>query len=227
MLERIPHYDPEQLSYSLDALAGNERKESGSYYTPTALVDCLLDSALDPLIDQACAQPTAADRAAALLDITVCDPACGSGHFLVAAARRIAKRLAAEETGEPEPPETVIRAALRRVTGRCIYGVDINPMAAELARVALCMEALESGKPLAFLDQNIRVGNALLGTTPALIAGGLPDAAFKPIEGDDKKVAASLRSRVRPNGLARMTCSAWPASGSPTPPSPPVPRHRP
>ena len=140
-------------------------------------------------------RPTPAERVAALLDITVCDPACGSGHFLVAAARRIAKRIAAEETGEPEPPDSVVRAALRRVTGRCIYGVDLNPMAAELARVALWLEALEPGKPLVFLDQNIRVGNSLLGTTPALLEDGLPDAAFSPIEGDDRKVAAALRKQ--------------------------------
>jgi hypothetical protein len=195
LLELIPRYDDEQLAYTLETLAGNERKESGSYYTPTSLVECLLDSALDPLLDRASAQATAEERIAALLDITVCDPACGSGHFLVAAARRIAKRVAAEETGESEPPDVVVRAALRRVTGRCIYGVDINPMAAELAKVSLWLEALEPGKPLSYLDQNIRVGNSLLGVTPALLANGLPDAAFSPIEGDDRKVASALKKQ--------------------------------
>ena len=190
LLELIPRYDPEQLAYTLETLAGNERKESGSYYTPTSLVECLLDSALDPLLDEACAHETPEERVSALLDITVCDPACGSGHFLVAAARRIAKRIAAEETGESEPPDAIVRAALRRVTGRCIYGVDINPMAAELAKVSLWIEALDPGRPLSYLDQNIRVGNSLLGVTPALLAEGLPDAAFTPIEGDDRKVAA-------------------------------------
>ena len=61
--------------------------------------------------------------------------------------------------------------ALRDVIGRCLYGVDINPMAAELCRVSLWLEALEPGKPLSFLDHHIRVGNSLLGTTPELIAG--------------------------------------------------------
>ena len=197
LLELIPRYDPEQLAYTLETLAGNERKESGSYYTPTSLVECLLDSALDPLLDEACNHGTAEERVSALLDITVCDPACGSGHFLVAAARRIAKRIAAEETGESEPPDAVVRAALRRVTGRCIYGVDINPMAAELAKVSLWIEALDPGKPLSYLDQNIRVGNSLLGVTPALLAEGLPDAAFTPIEGDDRKVAAALKEAER------------------------------
>src|SRR5262249_43836776 len=110
-------------------------------------------------------------------------------------ACRMAKRLASEEGGYPEPPESVIRAALLRVTSRCIYGVDVNPMAAELARVALAMEAMEPGKPLVFLDQNIRVGNSLLGTTPALLTEGIPDEAFKPLEGDDKKVVAALRKQ--------------------------------
>jgi N-6 DNA Methylase len=195
LLELIPRYDAEQVAYTLETLAGNERKESGSYYTPTSLVECLLDSALDPLLDEACNHGTAEERVSALLDITVCDPACGSGHFLVAAARRIAKRIAAEETGESEPPDAIVRAALRRVTGRCIYGVDINPMAAELAKVSLWLEALEPGKPLSYLDQNIRVGNSLLGVTPALLAEGLPDAAFTPIEGDDRKIAAALKKQ--------------------------------
>jgi hypothetical protein len=195
LLELIPRYDAEQLAYTLETLPGNERKETGSYYTPTSLVDCLLDSALDPLLDEACANPTPGERVAALLGLTICDPACGSGHFLVAAARRVAKRVAAEETGEPEPPDAVVRAALRRVVGRCIYGVDVNPMAAELARVSLWLEALEPGKPLSFLDENIRVGNSLLGVTPALLADGLPDEAFKPIEGDDRKVAAALKKQ--------------------------------
>ena len=195
LLELIPHYDPENRSYTLTVLPGNERKESGSYYTPTSLVECLLDSALDPLLDEATAHGTAEEKIAALLDLTVCDPACGSGHFLVAAARRIAKRIAAEETGESEPPEPEIRKALRRVVGRCIYGVDVNPMAAELAKVSLWLEALEPGKPLSYLDQNIRVGNSLLGVTPALLADGLPDAAFTPIEGDDRKVCAALKKQ--------------------------------
>jgi hypothetical protein len=195
LLELIPRYDAEQLSYTLETLAGNERKETGSYYTPTSLVECLLDSALDPLLDEACTHGTVEERVAALLGLTVCDPACGSGHFLVAAARRIAKRIAAEETGDPEPPDAVVRTALRRVVGRCIYGVDVNPMAAELAKVSLWLEALEPGKPLSYLDQNIRVGNSLLGVSPALLAEGLPDAAFTPIEGDDRKVCSALKKQ--------------------------------
>ncbi len=79
--------------------------------------------------------------------------------------------------------------------GRCIYGVDLNPLAAELAKVSLWLEAMEPGKPLSFLDAHIRVGNSLLGTTPALLADGVPDDAFKPLTGDDKKVATAMRKR--------------------------------
>ena len=82
-------------------------------------------------------------------------------------------------------PEAV-RKALRDVIGHCIYGVDINPMAVELCKVGLWMEALEPGKPLSFLDHHIQCGNSLLGTTPRCWHEGIPDAAFEPIEGDDK-----------------------------------------
>ena len=190
LLEYVPHWDPATKKYSLGLASGNARKTSGSYYTPTSLIDCLLDSALDPVLDDA--EKNAEDPEAALLAVTVCDPACGSGHFLVGAARRIAKRVAGIRTGDPEPPPEAVRSAMRDVVARCIYGVDVNPLAAELAKVSLWLEALEPGRPLAFLDAQIKVGNALIGATPALLAEGIPDEAFKPIEGDDKKFAAAL-----------------------------------
>jgi hypothetical protein len=132
----------------------------------------------------------------ALLSLRICDPAVGSGHFLVGAAHRLARHLArvrALAQGESEPSPLLYQHALRDVIGRCLYGVDVNPMAAELCRVSLWLEALEPGKPLSFLDHHIRVGNSLLGTTPELIARGLPDEAFNPIEGDDKKLCSALK----------------------------------
>jgi hypothetical protein len=194
LLDLHPRHDPVTSLFSLATVAGSERKTTGSYYTPRPLVECLLDTALDPLLDEAC---SADDPVSALLSLTVCDPACGSGHFLVAAARRIAKRVAALETDEAEPTPEAVRSAMRRVVSRCIHGVDVNPMATELAKVSLWMDALESGKPLSFLDANIRIGNSLLGVTPKLLAEGMPDAAFAPIEGDDKKIAAALKKRNR------------------------------
>jgi hypothetical protein len=125
----------------------------------------------------------------------VCDPACGSGHFLIGAARRIARRLVTVRTGDEEPARADLLRALRDVVGRCLYGVDINPMALELAKVALWMEAIEPGKPLGFLDAHFQCGNALLGTTPDLIAGGLPDSAFAVLSGDDKSFVSALKKR--------------------------------
>src|SRR5690606_39576654 len=86
-----------------------------------------------------------------LLSLTVCDPACGSGHFLVASARRIAKRVASVRERNPEPTVDAVRHALYEVVARCISGVDLNPMAVELAKVLLWLEALETGMPLGFL----------------------------------------------------------------------------
>ncbi|MCK6572762.1 SAM-dependent methyltransferase [Myxococcota bacterium] len=175
---------------------GNARKTSGSYYTPDSLVQVLLDSALEPVVAQALAplpEADAAGRAAALLGLSVVDPACGSGHFLLAAARRIAVHLARLRSAGGTPTSAEYRHALREVVGKCIYGVDLNPMAVELCRVSLWMEAVEPGLPLTFLDAHIRHGNALLGTTPALMEKGIPDAAWDPIEGDDKKVASALK----------------------------------
>jgi hypothetical protein len=198
LLELRPQLDLEDRSFRLQNLAGNERKTTGSYYTPPGLVSALLDSALDPLLDDAVKNATdQADAEQRLLALTACDPACGSGHFLVAAARRIAQRLAQLRSGEDEPTPPDVQHALREVAGRCLYGVDVNDLAAELAKVSLWLEALEPGKPLSFLDARIRVGNSLLGTTPTLLQAGVPDLAFKELEGDNKQYAAKVRRRNR------------------------------
>lgn len=182
LLELHPDINADAGTFELTTAAGHERKTTGSYYTPTSLITCLLDSSLDPVLDDACRKENPEQ---AILNLKVCDRACGSGHFLVAAAHRMAKRLAAVRSGDNEPAPDAVRTALRDVIGHCIYGVDINPMSVELCKVSLWLESLEPGKPLSFLDHHIQCGNSLLGTTPALLKGGIPDDAFKPIEGDD------------------------------------------
>jgi hypothetical protein len=183
-------------TFGFKQAAGNERKTSGSYYTPSSLVECLLDSALDPVLEDRLKNFTklgykSADEA--VLALKVCDPACGSGHFLIAAAQRIARRLALLRSKGDEPSVSELRHTLREVISHCIYGVDINPMSVELCKVGLWLEAMEAGKPLSFLDHHIRCGNSLLGASPALIAEGIPDDAFAAIEGDDKKACAALK----------------------------------
>jgi len=198
LLELHPLLHRESGSFALKSAAGNERKTTGSYYTPESLVECLLDSALDPVLDRACTvRGGAVARERALLRLKVCDPSCGSGHFLVAAGRRIAHRLAQIRADDNEPSPIAVRHALRDVYARCLFGVDINPMAVELCKVSLWIEAIDPERPLPFLDGHILQGNALLGATPALIAGGVPDKAWKPIEGDDRTVASRLRTRNR------------------------------
>lgn len=187
--------------------AGNARKLTGSYYTPDSLVQALIQSALDPVIEQRLAanpaQPTQA-----LLAIRVIDPACGSGHFLLAAARRLAEKLAqlrslhGGQEGAIRPQD--YRHALREVVCHCIYGVDRNPMAIELARMALWLEGFEEGRPLSFLDHHLQVGDSLLGVMDLqALAQGIAKDAFKPLSGDDKETCKAL-AKANAAGLKQL-----------------------
>lgn len=195
LLELRPRIIPdgEKLTFNYAHLTGNERKTTGSYYTPDSLVQCLLDSALDPVVDERLKGKTGGEAEKALLSIKVCDPAVGSGHFLIGAAHRLAQRLADIRAGEEALSPDVQRHALRDVVNRCLYGVDVNPLSGELCKVSLWMLAMEPGKPLGFLDHHIQCGNSLLGVTPRLLNEGIPDDAFKPIAGDDKKYCSDFK----------------------------------
>lgn len=215
LLELHPELNVDAASFRLATAAGHERKTTGSYYTPTSLITSLLDSALEPVLDEATRTD---DPVATILDLKVCDPACGSGHFLIAAAHRIAKLLAALRTGDAEPSPEALRGALSDVIGRCIYGVDVNPMAVELCKVALWMEAVEPGRPLSFLDGHIKCGNSLVAADSGGLADGIPDKAFQVRDGDDKDFVRLLKRRnaierdqhaqltmAIDDGLARLT----------------------
>jgi N-6 DNA Methylase len=188
LLELTPRASADARTFDFaegDETRGNARKTSGSYYTPDALVKLLLDSTLDPVLDAAEARnPT--DSVAEILKLSIIDPACGSGHFLLGAARRAAARITKHRSpGAPSQEE--FQHALREVVSHCIYGVDRNPMAVELCKVALWIEALEPGKPLTFLDSHIRCGDSLIGVFDyEMLRKGVPDEAYKPLTGDDK-----------------------------------------
>ena len=173
LLELVPVRDEHGRRFGFadaDEARGNARKTSGSYYTPDSLVQTLLDSTLDPILMRAEAE----GGAEAILKLSVIDPACGSGHFLLGAARRMATRVA--QLRESEAPD--YPAAMRDVVSRSIHGVDRNPMAIELAKVALWIEAVEPGKPLSFLDSNIRCGDSLIGVFDIeMLKKGIPDEA--------------------------------------------------
>jgi hypothetical protein len=275
LLALTPQISADGNDFSYAEFAGNQRKTSGSYYTPDSLVQALLDQTLEPLLDQrlvqvehvtlhwnrlraaaarggraaANAAPASAPRGrdaferevraalqltpqqplphwlsslhadclargselpldyaglaeAMLLRFSIVDPSVGSGHFLVGAAHRLARRLAgvrALADGDAAASAAGYQRALRDVIGSCLYGVDLNPMAAELCKVNLWLEALEPGKPIAFLDHHIQVGNALLGvpllSSAELVAQGLPDGAFEPLPGDERTRVSAFKKR--------------------------------
>lgn len=213
LLELVPAIDLPARTFGFvgrteeGSTAGNARKLTGSYYTPDSLVQELIKSALDPVIEQRLsANP--ANPTEALLAIPVIDPACGSGHFLLAAARRLAEKLAqlrsleGGQEGAIQPQD--YRHALREVVTCCIYGVDRNPMAIELARMALWLEGYEEGRPLGFLDHHLQVGDALLGLTDLnALEQGIAKDAYKPLSGDDKNVCKVL-AKANAAGLKQI-----------------------
>lgn len=178
---------------------GNTRKLTGSYYTPDSLVQELIKTALEPVIaDTVLGNPERPVEA--LLGLTVCDPACGSGHFLLAAARRLADEVALHraaverEGGAPTPVD--YRHALRDVVSHCIFGVDKNPMAIQLAKTALWLEAYSPDRPLSFVDHHLQVGDALLGVLdPKVLEHGIPDEAYTALSGDDRTAASALKKQ--------------------------------
>lgn len=193
LLEFQPVFLTEGERFEFDFAQGDQRAATGSHYTPDDLVQPLIKHSLDYLIADALKKP---DPAKALLDLRVADIACGSGHILLAAARRIATELAIVRTGEEQPSPTAFRAAIRDVIRECIYGVDLNPLAVELCKVALWLEAHTPGEPLNFLDHHIKCGNAIVGFARREEAErGVPVEAFKTLPDDDKDTASLLRKR--------------------------------
>jgi hypothetical protein len=193
LLDYHPQVSQDPPGFAL--VAGSERKSTGSYYTPPELVRELIESALVPVMqDRLAAAATREAKEKALLSLTICDPAAGSGHFLLAAARRVGRELAIVRSDEAEPAPETYRAALRDVIRHCLYAVDKNPLAVDLCKVALWIEGHAPGLPLSFLDHRIRCGDSLVGVFDLdVLKAGVPDAAFKPLTGDDKAVCAELR----------------------------------
>jgi hypothetical protein len=180
-----------------DSTKGSVRKITGSYYTPTPLVNELIKSALEPVMAEALSNMPGEPRQA-LLNLKVLDPACGSGHFLLATARRIAAEIARVSAGADTPDESMRQHAIRQVVQHCIYGIDRNPLAVELCKAALWIETVEPGRPLTFLDSHILCGDSLVGILDtAIMTGGIPDDAYKLLSGDDPAVCRQLKQRNR------------------------------
>lgn len=170
---------------------GSERRQTGTHYTPKSLTEQIVTKTLEPLVyvGPAEGKPREAWRlrsSTELLDLKICDMAMGSGAFLVQVCRWLAERIAeaweaAERQGAaisadgevlkkaaghdllPPDREERLSFARRLVAERCVYGVDINPMAVELAKLSLWLVTLAKGRPFGFLDHNLRCGDSVLG----------------------------------------------------------------
>ena len=199
LLELSPYIEVDSAPWEFgfvgvdESTRGSARKLSGSYYTPSPLVNELIKSTLDPVIEDVLKQNPQNPRDA-LLSLRIIDPACGSGHFLLAAARRLAMELSLLDAGSDTPDEMARQHAFREVIQNCIFGVDRNPLAVELCRTALWIESVEPGKPLTFLEPHIQCGDSLVGILePKLMEEGIPDEACKPLSGDSRAVCTKLK----------------------------------
>lgn len=197
LLELHPVVNVETGKPHFSFTAGSERKLTGSYYTRHDLVAQLIRTALVPVMEERLkGKTTKEEKEQAILSITVLDPACGSGHFLLAAARKLSECLAQIRTGNENPGKRDLIEARRAVISKCIHGVDKNPAAIELCRLALWLEAHTTGKPLTFLEHRIRPGDALVGVDKLeRLKEGIPDGAFNPVTGDHKQTASAMKRR--------------------------------
>ncbi|UPM45114.1 Eco57I restriction-modification methylase domain-containing protein [Halocatena salina] len=157
-----------------------ERKATGTYYTPEYVVKYIVENTLGSLLsdirEDVVAQSTHNDRdfavefAERVFDLNVVDPAMGSGHFLMSAVDYLAREIIAAHAEQPGRQEIEtgtekhdINWARRLVAQRCMYGVDLNPLAVELARMSLWLRTLAAEQPPARLDHRLKTGNALIG----------------------------------------------------------------
>lgn len=153
------------------------RASAGAHYTPRSLAEEVVRYALEPLVyspgphqtaDQDAWRPIDSDQ---ILDLRIADIACGSGAFLVAAARYLADRLVEawqrERVGYGRTPHDLHVHAIRTVVATCLYGADINGMAVEMCKLSLWLVSLDPKLPFSFVDDKVLHGNALLGLTDA------------------------------------------------------------
>src|SRR5205085_11245776 len=161
-LEKIEARD----GWSVDLLNDKgERKETGSYYTPDYIVKYIVDATVRPDLQSAVANvPNEKAKIEAVLAVKVLDPAMGSAHFLVEVTEYIARFLVELNIqAEGTTREADLAYWKRRVVQSCIYGVDLNPLAVELAKLSLWLSTVAKDRPLSFLDHHLRAGNSLVG----------------------------------------------------------------
>jgi hypothetical protein len=208
----VPLEQPEDVWSVALVNARGERKSSGSYYTPDFVVQYIVDATVGPLLRAAVAGKSSdAEKVQAILNVNVADLAMGSGHFPVAACEYIA-RFIVEEAISPQGDaagETDLQYWKRRVAQSCIYGVDLNPLAVELAKLSMWLTTAAKGRPLSFLDHHLRCGNALVGARVADLRVGTPAAKLKqPSKKQAAQRAAGQLSMLDDEAFARSMSTA-------------------
>jgi type I restriction-modification system DNA methylase subunit len=146
-----------------------ERKSTGSYYTPEYIVEYIVGNTVGPKIEEKIEQAKQSDQNVLprILELNICDPAMGSGHFLTEATEYIAEHVVEHadlEQQNIDENEDELNWAKRQVVQNCIYGVDVNKLAVELGKLSLWIETAAKGKPLNFLDHHLKHGNSLIGS---------------------------------------------------------------
>lgn len=167
------------------------RRLTGSYFTPEEVVDSIVQRTLDPVLARRSASVAQArlsgDEALdALLEVRIVDPAMGSAHFLVAVVAFVALAIATDPSYDGDLDRDQLQ---RLVAERCVYGVDLNPMAVELARLALWLATVKGDEPLTFL-RNLRVGNSLVGADVATVLEGGDTVFSQALAGDAERLLA-------------------------------------
>ena len=197
--EGVLDFSPVRDGGAVRLVSSGRRKATGTFYTPRSMTEYLVRRTLAPLVDE--------ESAERVLALRVLDPAMGSGAFLVAACRYLAdayeRALLREGSVAPGDLTPADRAAFRRtIAQRCLYGVDRNPTAVQLARLSLWLATLAADRPLTFLDHHLRTGNSLVGVSPLdvrrqpPVRSGTSGPRELPLFADDD-LATTLASVVR------------------------------
>jgi len=182
-----------------------ERRRSGSHYTPRALTEPIVRTTLEPILARLRGEAGRPPRPAQILDLKVCDPAMGSGAFLVEACRQLGDALveawhAHGEVPAIPPDEDEVIFARRLIAQRCLYGVDKNPVAVDLAKMSLWLVTLAKDHALTFVDHALRHGDSLVGLSRAQIQGlnWQPQAVIEGVRAQEHIAkVAELRRRIR------------------------------
>lgn len=155
-----------------NVISARKRERQGAWYTPPIVAESMVQFAIGPQLDRLAAHPDPGN----LLQVLALDPACGAGIFLVYAARLIARRYAAAIARTDEPTPAMIRTVMPEVMSECVFGIDRDPIAVDMAK-SVCWLELAGDRPITFMDRNIICGNALDNQTPPKLDERYPHAA--------------------------------------------------